>query len=177
MNMHLRSFTLGLGVGIMIISAIFYAGTLIFKPAPETKTLTQEVALTDAQIEERARKMGMIFIKELPVKGDEIKNTLSDEEIIERALALGLQEKDSKEGIKESSQEEPKETVKLTIYSGDSTQQISNLLYEKGIVDDAEAFTKFVLESQKTTRLRAGEFELYKNMKYEDVLYALTKKR
>lgn len=175
--MHLRSFTLGLGVGIMIISAIFYAGTLIFKPAAETKTLTQEVELTDAQIEERARKMGMIFIKGLPVKGEETPNTLSDEEIIKRALALGLQEKDSKEDVKESPQEEPKETVKLTIYAGDSTQEISNLLYEKGIVDDAEAFTKFVLESQKTTRLRAGEFELYKNMEYEDVLNALTKKR
>lgn len=175
--MHLRSFTLGLGVGIMMISAIFYAGTLIFKPAAQTKTLTQEVELTDTQIEDRARKMGMIFIKELPPKGEEKKIPLSDDEIIKRALALGLVEKNSAEEPSESTPEASKEKVKLIIPSGGSTQEIADILHEKGIIDNAGAFTRYVLESNKTTRLQAGEFELYKNMAYEDVLYALIKKR
>lgn len=190
-----KNFLFGLSTGIIIISILFYAGFLILKPTKiiEGKTITTE--MTDEQIIEKARKMGMIFIKELPNKTEEKNTELSDEEIIKRAIQLGY----IKEETNKTDQEENKETentekqeetekneisveepesleapVTIVIKSGSATMEISEILYEKGIIDSAEGFTKYVRENNKTKLLVAGEYTLYKDMDYDSVLRIIT---
>jgi len=64
--------------------------------------------------------------------------------------------------------------VHVSIPSGSALQVISSILQDQGIVDDASAFTAFVVESGAATRIMAGDFTLNQGSDYGEVMRRLT---
>ena len=63
--------------------------------------------------------------------------------------------------------------IEVTIPSGSALQAISTILHEQGIVNDASAFTAFVVENGAGTRLRAGDFTIDQGADFNEVLQRL----
>lgn len=63
--------------------------------------------------------------------------------------------------------------VEVNIPSSSSASSISKLLEEEGVVDDAEAFLKYVSDRKKQRYIRSGKVELPQNGDYEEILNLL----
>ena len=62
--MDKRSMILGAGFGVIIVTFVFFIAIQFNKPSVEIQTLTE--AMSDEQVIEQARKLGMVMVKELP---------------------------------------------------------------------------------------------------------------
>ena len=62
----------------------------------------------------------------------------------------------------------------IEIKAGMSAKQISDLLAQEGIIDNAQNFHKYSIEHSKTRRFMIGKFTLRSGMPYEELLVLLT---
>ncbi|MCT4596381.1 MAG: hypothetical protein N4A50_00675 [Vallitalea sp.] len=190
MNKH-KYFFRGMGIALIIISSIFYFINIInAKDVDNNK-------LNDDEIIIKAKELGMIYEEEINKKKEInekiIKETLSDNEIIKRAKLLGMEfvEKDSTNKVdnkpvvevknsnevenKEQPQiSEDEESIKVKISYGMSSHDIANLLYEKGVVDDAKKLDKYILKNKYEGKLRTGNYIFNKNSTYEEIMKKIT---
>lgn len=185
--MHYKSFIFGIGSGILIVSIIFYAGVLILNPF-QSKKITETVAveIQDEEIIEKARKLGMIFIKELPeslpVQGNAVQNEKPDEYPDETAdLEQGPFEEtedliNSEEADLENNKEAAGEKITVTIISGSNTIEVADLLYNSGIIENPQEFISYVTVQNKTKKIIAGSYELSSAMSYDEILNILIQK-
>lgn len=180
MQFYAKNFTVGLGLGIIITSIAFFS---TLRQMPEVEP-TPVAIVTDEEVVERAKKLGMIFVSELPKQATQI----TDDQVMQRANELGmvfLEEKTmnqdeqiidlrdvpNSEGLSESTNE--KETIEVYIQRGTKAYFISDLLYKKNIIDSADGFTKFLKEKNMTTQLGSGYFIIPKNSTYDEILQIL----
>ena len=175
--MNKSTFTLGLGIGIIITSVILYAGTILFKPENKTVIETVYEELSDEQIIEKAKKIGMIFVKELPdTKENPSKEILSDEEIINKAMDLGLVYPETKEKKIVDNKENKIEEKIVDIPMGSNSTMVSTILFDNNIISNMEDFNNYINEKNMSTKIIAGKYELSSNMEYNEILNIITKK-
>lgn len=67
------------------------------------------------------------------------------------------------------------ESIEITIPNGSSTATISDILYSEGLIRNAGAFKKYTQSEGLDSSLRAGTYELSKNMDVAEISLALTK--
>lgn len=178
MNKH-KYFFRGMGTALIIISSIFYFITI-----NNTKDVTKNTKLSDDEIIIRAKELGMVskdeIDKEEIVKEKVIKENLSDEDIIKRAKLLGMEfieasnESENEENIETSKNVENIESVKVKISYGMSSDDIANLLYEEGIVDDAQKLDKYLIRNRYDGKLKTGNYIFDKNSTYEEIMKKIT---
>ncbi|MEA4853587.1 MAG: endolytic transglycosylase MltG [Christensenella sp.] len=65
--------------------------------------------------------------------------------------------------------------VEITIEKGSSLNTISEVLYENGLIQNKQVFKLYVDFSDMSSKLKAGTYELSKNMDFDDIIYALQK--
>jgi hypothetical protein len=65
--------------------------------------------------------------------------------------------------------------IKITVESGMSSEDISNLLAEAGVLKDKKAFMKRLGELGVDSRLKIGSFEIPKGSGYDDIIKILTR--
>lgn len=65
-------------------------------------------------------------------------------------------------------------TVKFNITQGMSSQAVSELLAEKGIIPDAIDFNNYVVESGNVNDLQVGEYEVKSGESYDTIIGKLT---
>ncbi|SDB10258.1 endolytic transglycosylase MltG [Eubacterium oxidoreducens] len=85
-------------------------------------------------------------------------------------------ESTSEETSSNTNETKKSKTVKVTINSGASSDTIAQLLYEKGIVDDAYAFNDYLVSNGYANVLRTGSFELPTGASYKKIAKLLTNK-
>ncbi|QQY78770.1 YceG-like family protein [Keratinibaculum paraultunense] len=100
----------------------------------------------------------------------------SEAEIVELASELGMvfiKESIDTSDIKDSKKKQEK--IILIVEEGDSLGDVSNRLFELGIVDSAERFHNYAKEKGLERKIRIGTYELMPNQNYDDILDILTK--
>lgn len=125
---------------------------------------------------------------------DDLNNELDDEDALEPTIeetpsnddgeASEPNDEDSGAEVLEPSNDDEEldnqeptnvDQVTFTILKGMSSRQISELLVEKGLIDDAIDFDYYIMRLGKTRELRAGTYTLPKDSSYQEILDAIIK--
>lgn len=69
-----------------------------------------------------------------------------------------------------------KEKITFTVKSGMSSGQVSILLLEKGLVDNADDFNLYIVKAGKASTIHVGTYTLTKGASYDEIISALTEK-
>jgi len=159
LDLSAKSLIIGLGLGI-ILTATF----LIFIP---------KESLTNEDIIERAKDLGMLDPLDLAPE----KFVLSEEEIISRARRIGMIFKTEntnyleQEDVKPDGDEE--EIVTIFIPRGLKSKDISIILFENHLIDDAEEFDLYLRKVNVDRVIGDGYFNISKGSNYEKITKTL----
>jgi len=64
--------------------------------------------------------------------------------------------------------------VTFTITRGMTSYDVARLLYQKGLIDDANDFDMYIIRKGKASVIRVGTYTLPKNASYQEILKAIT---
>ncbi len=139
---------LGIGIGIILTSIIFY-----FNPLIKYKEYTDE------QIIKKAEELGMVFIKD---------NIDSEHEEIKPK---------EKDFDKKAKSKKKNSVIKVEISAGDSSIDVAEKLLDLGIIEDKVEFVQFLMDKNMDKKLRPGTYELKPNLSYSTILKILSKNK
>ena len=186
--MKLKYYMRGLGIGILLATLILSISN------------TKE-NLTDAEIIARAKKLGMVMEDEIDnnlkevikkpsiTEGPEVTPDISvtPSPAISITPALTVTPIITPEPTITSAPnvtEQPEVTdapqtklVTFTIQKGMSSNKVSKLLQEIGLIEDAKDFNEYLIGENKVSVIQVGTYELPENSTYGDIVDAITKKR
>ncbi len=168
--MQFKSFSFGLGLGIVFSSLLFLFVSNINTNKNKVETNdNNQINISNEEIEERAKEMGMVYLNELPEKETVIEITSNDylEENKENVLD------DVKEA--DANENDSINVITVTIDRGSNATQVARKLYEAGIVEDKDAFNSYLIEKKKTTALRSGTYNIKKGLEFSEIADILTK--
>ncbi|MDR1913029.1 MAG: hypothetical protein LBQ68_00900 [Clostridiales bacterium] len=220
--MRWRYFIFGLGVGLIVLSAILFAAYQLDQSGGAAIPFIQ---VTDDEIMERASKLGMVRLGELPETSD-----LPEDEIIELALELGMVFPDTYLALNEPPKEEqpteelattdmpptpeaitapdttetsdaaenpgvtetseptatpvpptstPQPTaeavdegdsIHVSIPQGISSFEVSRLLHDVGLVQNADYFNSYMMDQDVAGRIQFGEFDIPKDITADELI-------
>ena len=149
---NLKNILLGVGIGLIIASMI--------NISMGDKDMTVE------QIRKEAAKYNLIVLT-----SEEIMSTRTPAEN-EAPAATPTAAPTPTEAAKPSA---PGEKVTVTVTSGMSSEGISNLLAEEGLLKDKKAFMERLNELGMDSRLKVGTFEIVKGSEFDEIIRILTK--
>lgn len=180
--MKLKYYLRGLGIGIFI-------STIILSISFSAKNKT----LTNVEIMNRAEELGMVKEEDIEAavsdKLEKIKQKespveeLSTEDAIEEAVEETSKEEDvvkdisKEEDVAEELPDEESnvvESVTITVSSGMWSEDVSKLLENNGVVDNAGSFNTFLIENGYQHRIRTGEYTLLKGTSFEEIAKTIT---
>ena len=75
---------------------------------------------------------------------------------------------------KKTDSDSEEETITFTIRGGEYCRKIAQNLYDKGLVEDAEEFRKYMQEHDYDNLIRVGTYQLKKGMDYKEIAKILT---
>ena len=165
--MNLKYYLRGLGVGIVVTSLILGIGLG-----------SREEALSNEEIKERARALGMVEESSITVAeaaaqpeeeaaddpgskddaGSELKDDTAD-----KAAAEPVASASPEAGATPKATDDPAETreiMDITINPGEGSYAVSRKLEQSGLIDDASEYVAYLCDSGYHTRLRAGAHKI-----------------
>lgn len=152
--MKLKYYLRGTGVGVIVTTLIFTIAIAFGEP-----TLSREDIIREAE------KLGMVSQEKAGESGESKKEDTKNAET-------------SKENDTKGEDEgEVTEKVTFAINRGDTSAVVSAHLQEMGLVDDGEAFDKFLSEQNFDNYLQPGEHSIPKNSSFLDIAKILTTKK
>ncbi len=169
--MEKKILTIGIGIGLIISSCVFYISyTIIIN----NKGIKKELQVVEVNEEEKIPALSDDILievqpddKEEPV---EIVNNNDDE--VEENVDNEVDDSEELE-IKEDMEEILYEYVFFEIKEGTPSVSIIENLYKSGIIDDTELFTLYLSDTGATKKLRYGKYNLPINGAYEDIVNIL----
>lgn len=195
----IRSFAIG-----MLITTGLFAGLFYFKPGTimieNDETPMPAVAISEEAVEEYVQQHNKVLLtqeeyEKLVSLQEKIENTkiqmtaeqnddIPDESETDTEEPKVVKEDEkslpqTSEGneIKESNNSQPKEyKYTLSIRSGMNSIQISNLLEQNNIVQDANEFQNFLLKNNLNRYIQIGAYEVSNQMSYEDIARIITRR-
>ncbi len=183
--MNLRSYLRGIGLGILVSSALFIS-----------IGFNKKSDLTDTEIKARAKELGMTEKTVLSDLSEEendsvkqIEETVeeSTEEIVEESIGETVEE-----SIEESSEQseanetaghteaieyveidpsvnESVENISIIVNKGDGSGTVSSKLREAGLIEDADEFDHFLMENGYDRKITTGEHKIPSNATREQM--------
>ena len=177
----------GLGIGMVGVAFIFFIALRFTNPAPEV--IIETGYISDDEIIERARVLGMVTIRELPDEGlaerplhpllnevylEEFENLRAHNLELTRILEeLGVSAEDIAAGLSgayEAAAPDMEGYNEITIVFGLSAYAIANLFFDYGLVDSAESFSNFITAHNMTTMLMEGTHYIPEGATYSEIL-------
>lgn len=180
----LKFFLRGVGVALIITTTFFY---ILMNNNVDSK----KEQITDEVIIQRAKELGMVFIKESNGKTD----NLSKEDVIKLAREFSLEVRD----VEEKNNENPldnkistenqseiertdeiieeitlSEEVNITIPSGFSSYDIAELLYKHGIIENTYDFNSYIIINKYDRKLQPGKYIFKKGSNYDEIIKKIT---
>lgn len=107
----------------------------------------------------------------------------NDEEIIEKAKQLGMVSVKDKIEINEKNDRKNKKEVKqkekifFQIKDDDTLSSVADNLFKKGLIANKEDFIQMAKQIKVDKKLRTGNYNLEKNLSYNEILKILTEKK
>lgn len=80
-------------------------------------------------------------------------------------------------GDAEQSKMEVIEKVEITIVPGEYSDKVSKKLQKAGLIDDAEAFNKYLAEKKYDNLVQPGNYEIPKDSDYDSIIKIITEKK
>ena len=169
--MKLKYYLRGAGIALIIMSLIW-----MISSAFSTTTMSK------SQIESEAKKLGMVYPDEKGTIADNMESEddkKSEDNGTDNATGTDANATDANatdanaNGTDTNGEGVPAETVEFTISRGETSSIISNHLQEQGIVDNAEAFDKFLTLSNDDNFLQPGTYTITKGSTFEEIANAL----
>ena len=169
--MKLKYYLRGAGIALIIMSLIW-----MISSAFSTTTMSK------SQIESEAKKLGMVYPDEKGTIADNMESEddkNSEDNAAAQANGTDANATDANatdanaNGTDTNGDGAPAETVEFTISRGETSSIISNHLQEQGIVDNAEAFDKFLTLSNDDNFLQPGTYTITKGSTFEEIANAL----
>ena len=169
--MKLKYYLRGAGIALIIMSLIW-----MISSAFSTTTMSK------SQIESEAKKLGMVYPDEKGTIADNMESEddkNSEDNAAAQANATDANATDANatdanaNGTDTNGDGAQVETVEFTISRGETSSIISNHLQEQGIVDNAEAFDKFLTLSNDDNFLQPGTYTITKGSTFEEIANTL----
>ena len=188
--MKLKYYLRGLGIGIIVTTIIL---TVNF--SKDSKKMS------DSEILERASELGMVMAEqdtqseaEAEMNAEELLASVTSEnteqqmtepetemvpetEVVPETEAVPETESEpqaeSTEAQEETTQETQTETYRLTIKKGDVCRTVCENLAANRVVDDAEAFRKYLFEIGYASSISTGEYDVPYGLSMEEVAKVL----
>ena len=175
--MKLKYYLRGAGIALIVISLIWMISSAF-----------SATSMSKSQIESEAKKLGMVYPDEKGTIADNMESeddknsedngtdnaTGTDNTTGTDANATDANATNANaDGSDTNSDGTPAETVEFTISRGETSSIISNHLQEQGIVDNAEAFDKFLTLSNDDNFLQPGTYTITKGSTFEEIANAL----
>ena len=172
--MKLKYYLRGLGIGIVVTVLVMMA------------VLGNKQPMTDAEVKARAKELGMIentIIKDVANKNEDV---VSDEKVDEETPDVETEIEDepveektdepAEEPIEEPADEntDDSESVTITVVGGDSSWSVSKRMEEAGLIESASEFDKYLCQNGYDKRIRLGNYEITKDMSYEQMAKIIT---
>lgn len=104
-------------------------------------------------------------------------NQDTEEENKDEDAAKEDEEKEKEEKKKEEEKKEEPKKFKLNVKSGMLSPEISQILEDNDIIDDATAFNRFIEDEGYATYIQLGEHEVTDQMTDEELATVITKNR
>ena len=191
--MKKKYFVRGLGIGIIFGALIMLAAYLT----------SGKGSLSDEEVMKRAQELGMVkkseYVLDSEVTSEETTTeavtteaSVATEKATEAATteAPGTTEKATEEATTEAAttekatteaatteQTDAKTKATITVSGGMSSQTISSLLENAGLVDSASKFNSFLVQNGYDKKLETGSFDISGGMTYEEIARILTTKQ
>lgn len=175
--MKLKYYLRGAGIALIIMSLIWMISSAF-----------STTSMSKSQIESEAKKLGMVYPDEKGTIADNMeseddKNSEDDAaaqaNATDNATGTDANATDANatdanaNGTDTNGEGAPGETVEFTISRGETSSIISNHLQEQGLVDNAEAFDKFLTLSNDDNFLQPGTYTITKGSTFEEIANAL----
>lgn len=178
--MHKKSFTFGVGVGILFVTGLFYFIISLIEPQVVVEEVTRElfpdeivqlardlgytVTNTDQNLEDEFNSENLLTDSNFNIENEndytEIPN-LNDESTYQDELL-----------IEEETQQT--ESVVIQIQYATPAFVVAQILYQHNIIDDPAGFTQFLINGGYANRLRAGFLTFQVNSTFNQALDVLT---
>ena len=191
--MKKKYFVRGLGIGIIFGALIMLAAYLT----------SGKGSLSDEEVMKRAQELGMVkkseYVLDSEVTSEETTTeavtteaSVATEKATEEATteAPGTTEKATEEATTEAAttekatteaatteQMDAKTKATITVSGGMSSETISSLLENAGLVDSASKFNSFLVQNGYDKKLETGSFDISGGMTYEEIARILTTKQ
>ncbi len=135
---------LGIGIGLIVASTLYS-----FYPKVEYMDLSDDIII------EKARELGMVWLKE-NIDIESINNRVTDEEIGET--------------VKEISEKE------IVVESGSSLTIVVKKLYDANLIDDIDEFILFVKDKKLDKKIRTGRYKIKLDSSHDEIIEILTRR-
>lgn len=191
--MKKKYFVRGLGIGIIFGALIMLAAYLT----------SGKGSLSDEEVMKRAQELGMVkkseYVLDSEVTSEETTTEavtteapVATEKATEAATteAPGTTEKATEAATTEAAttekatteaatteQTDAKTKATITVSGGMSSETISSLLENAGLVDSASKFNSFLVQNGYDKKLETGSFDISGGMTYEEIARILTTKQ
>ena len=181
--MKKKYFVRGLGIGIIFGALIMLAAYLT----------SGKGSLSDEEVMKRAQELGMVkkseYVLDSEVTSEETTTEavtteapVATEKAKEEATteAPGTTERATEEATTEAAtteQTDAKTKATITVSGGMSSETISSLLENAGLVDSASKFNSFLVQNGYDKKLETGSFDISGGMTYEEIARILTTKQ
>ena len=156
--MKLKYYLRGLGIGIVVTALLMGFAT------------RERLPLTDAEIKARARALGMVESDSVqlsdirqPGSTQSDRDTPENQEPEESREPEESKEPEESRESEESQSTNPSEEesyVTIVVNKGYSSDTVSRILAEAGLVEDAGAFDRYLVNAGYATRIRIGTYRI-----------------
>lgn len=157
--MKLKYYLRGAGTGVLIATLILLISGIVHPNTPSRETIIKE-----------AKKLGMVMPEE--TKKDSLWSS-STEVSTEQDESDDAQSDDTQSDDSQLTDTQPTDTqqemVTITIKAGDYPRQVGEMLYDAGLVDDAEAFRVYLGERGYADYIAVGTHQIPKGATYEEI--------
>lgn len=191
--MKKKYFVRGLGIGIIFGALIMLAAYLT----------SGKGSLSDEEVMKRAQELGMVKKSEYVLDSEVTSEETTTEAVTteapvatekateeETTEAPGTTERATEEAATEAAttekatteaatteQMDAKTKATITVSGGMSSETISSLLENAGLVDSASKFNSFLVQNGYDKKLETGSFDISGGMTYEEIARILTTKQ
>lgn len=159
--MKLKYYLRGLGIGIIITTILLMIAFALHKPT-----------MSDEDIIARAKQLGMVM--------PEDEEPLQDTETTESTEVTAVPETETAQIEEQTTEaaantEEPviAEPYTLVVNRGDVCRVVCENLQANGVVDDAEAFRKFLGQKGFASSISVGSYSIPYGLDYEEIYQIL----
>lgn len=152
-KVHLKSFTFGMGIGIITLSLIFLTVLNI------TNYNNEPIIYSEEEIIEMAQELGMVFEEDKLNINDALGNEINTQD-----------PDDTDDLIQDTTY---REDVVINITYGTPAIDIAEVLYNENIISDPDDFNNYLIAAGFSNRLKAGNLTFKTDSTFEEATSVL----